>query len=377
MYAMVGVKKDCKYIGIVDCDLIARKQHRFPNLACMKISAYYKSKGCFVFLIESYDDQWFDICDHVFISKVFTDTEVPEELLLKDNVTYGGSGFYFDKAEPLPNVIEHSKPDYHLYDRYIASKGCNSKFEAYVDYSIGFLTRGCFRGCKFCINQNKKQVLVHSPLEEFVDESRKIICLLDDNFLGCKNWKKLLQQLQNTGKRFMFKQGLDERLLTEEKVEMLFNSKYYGDYIFAFDNIKDYDLIESKLKLIRKYTNKENIKFYVLVGFESTDAEDIFNMFKRIELIMKYRCIPFIMKYQSKEDKPFERSKYKSLYVNVSRWCNQHTFIRKLTYREFCIGTQKQNKTKICSALKGLMEFEKEYPEEAKHYFDMRYGNIE
>lgn len=32
-------------IGIIDADLIGRRNHNFPNLACMKISDYYKSKG--------------------------------------------------------------------------------------------------------------------------------------------------------------------------------------------------------------------------------------------------------------------------------------------------------------------------------------------
>lgn len=31
-------------IGIIDADLISRKIHRFPNLACMKISSYYDMK---------------------------------------------------------------------------------------------------------------------------------------------------------------------------------------------------------------------------------------------------------------------------------------------------------------------------------------------
>ena len=45
-------------IAIIDADLITRKQHRFPNLACMKISGYYKNVGggetyvCLVITIE-------------------------------------------------------------------------------------------------------------------------------------------------------------------------------------------------------------------------------------------------------------------------------------------------------------------------------------
>jgi hypothetical protein len=40
-------------IGIIDADLISRKKHRFPNLACMKISAYHKILGHDVFLLLS------------------------------------------------------------------------------------------------------------------------------------------------------------------------------------------------------------------------------------------------------------------------------------------------------------------------------------
>ena len=32
-------------IAIIDADLIGRAKHRFPNLACMKLSAYYKAQG--------------------------------------------------------------------------------------------------------------------------------------------------------------------------------------------------------------------------------------------------------------------------------------------------------------------------------------------
>ena len=32
-------------VAVIDADLIGRKKHRFPNLACMKISGYYKELG--------------------------------------------------------------------------------------------------------------------------------------------------------------------------------------------------------------------------------------------------------------------------------------------------------------------------------------------
>lgn len=56
-------------IGIIDADLIGRKNHRFPNLACMKLSGYWKDHGAQVDLLLTYEGlaQY----DKVFVSKVF------------------------------------------------------------------------------------------------------------------------------------------------------------------------------------------------------------------------------------------------------------------------------------------------------------------
>lgn len=59
-------------IAIIDADLIGKKKHRFPNLACMKISGYYKEIGHNITLKLDYKN--LEDYDRVFISKVFTDT---------------------------------------------------------------------------------------------------------------------------------------------------------------------------------------------------------------------------------------------------------------------------------------------------------------
>ena len=329
-------------IAIIDADLIGRKKHRFPNLACMKISGYYKDLGNTVVLKTGYEN--LESFDKVFISKVFTDTTIENNILKLSNVEYGGTGFFYDKAPALPFEIEHHMPDYHLYDEWVMQQlengGKRLDFKYYLDYSIGFLTRGCFRQCAFCVNQNYKKVQKHSPLEEFYDPSRKKICLLDDNFLGHPNWKEMLLQLQATGSSFQFKQGLDERILTDEKCKMLFESKYDGDYIFAFDNIEDKDIIEKKAYMIRKYyKNKgQNIKFYVLCGFDRTGKydldfwkQDIQDVFERVFLLAKYNFKPYIMRYEKYKESPLYGS-----YVNIACWCNQPSLFNNFSYRQFC-----------------------------------------
>ena len=161
---------------------------------------------------------------------------------------------------------------------------------------------------------------------------------------------------------------------------MIFNSKYDGDYTYAFDNISDYDLIHKKLELIRKVapTSKHSIKFYVLVGFESTDHIDIENAFRRIELLFKYQCLPYIMRYRNKNETPWKESEYRSLYVTIARWANQPSIVKKMSFRQFCEANQDLHKTEgtLCSSMKSMLDFERKYPEIAKKYFDMRYEDM-
>lgn len=312
----------------------------------------------------------------ILISKVFTDTVVPEEVLKMDNVQYGGTGFYYDKSPQLPYEIEHAFPDYHLYDGFIKSqieKGiASSNFREYIDSSIGFATRGCIRQCKFCVNQNYTKASVHSKIEEFYDPTRKYICLLDDNVFACKDWKSIFDELIATKHKFYFKQVLDERLLTNEKCDYLFNkSNWYGDYTFAFDNIKDQPIIKKKLQMIRNHTDKQ-CRFYVFCAFNHDKPgiysdefwkNDIKNLFERIKILMNYKCIPYVMRF-----KDYDYSTYRGMYINITRWCNQVSFFKKKTFREFCHFNGENS-----ACMKYMKEFEKLYPNIAREYFDMRF----
>ena len=350
------------YIGIIDADLISRGNHRFPNLASMKISSYHKSIGDDVKLLTDYNS--LDQYDKVYISKVFTDTSVPDEILGLDNVVIGGTGFYYDKAPPLQPEIEHRMPDYSLYDEWVQERikagAKHTELQGYTDYSIGFLTRGCFRQCKFCVNQNYKRVAKASPLSEFYDSSRKKILLLDDNFLGYSGWKEEMKELAKTGRRFIFKQGLDFRLLNDEKCAVLFTSKYDGRKFFSFDNYDDMEIMERKLKLVRKYTN-EALRFYVFTGFDRENkwdydfwVRDLFELFERIKFLGEYGCLPYITRFNRYKESP-----YKDIYINVARWCNQPSMFGKMTMLEFAeLEHDKYGRKSNIRAVKNLMENE-------------------
>ena len=121
-------------IGLIDVD-----SHNFPNLALMKISAYHKALG------DEVEWWWgWGQYDRVYMSKVFDDTYSPNhpEPVNTKEIIKGGTGYGLDNK--LPDAIEHMYPDYSLYP------------ELTKDTAYGFLSRGCPRGCPFCIVKDKE-----------------------------------------------------------------------------------------------------------------------------------------------------------------------------------------------------------------------------
>lgn len=399
-------------IAIIDAEIIGKNKHRFPNLVCMKLSSYYKDLGSNVVLKLDYKN--LEEYDLVFISKVFIKTDIPFEkedktlkaeetiidfykdhqILNMPNVRFGGTGFYYDKSPNLEEHIEHCKPDYHLYDDWVEACIKNgakeSEFSYYTDYSIGYLTRGCFRQCEFCVNRNKKMSVEHSNVLEFVDQSRPKLCFLDDNFFACPNWKEIIEVVKLTKKKFQFKQGLDERLLNKDRVQELLSWNYDGDYIFAFDNIKDKDLIESKLQLIYSLTNrtKHRMKFYVFCGFDRNNKyddnfwkEDIINLFERLFILAKYNALPYVMRHEN-----YEKFKHSGIYTNIAAWANQPSMFLKFDFKTFCMcrGMSGINYSKYkrniaryledggrkMAAWKYMEYFSKEFPDVANAWFN-------
>lgn len=413
-------------VGLIDADLIGGGT-RHPNLAQMKISSYCKSRGCKVKLLYKTEDlSSLGSFDAIIISKVFTFTNLPlvlcdeingRELELNRDIVevlescstthetqyaIGGTGFFVNGGRGLNNEIEHIMPDYSLYLDYVNAQinagRKRSYYADYLDYSIGFTSRGCFRACEFCVNKyGEKKSRKHSPVSEFYDPNRKRIYLWDDNFFACKDWELILDELDATGRPFQFRQGLDVRLLTEKKAERLSKCKYHGDVIFAFDHIDDYQRISDKLKLWSKY-NKRETKIYLICAFDSftytspdnitrldspylikmaelpdnkaREQMDIEYLFERIRVCIHYNCLPYIMRYET-----YKKSEYRGLYIQIARWCNQPSIFKKMSFKEFCYANQKYSKKGLeCSSMKAYKQFVNDRPDLAEKYFDMKYG---
>ena len=93
---------------------------------------------------------------------------------------------------------------------------------------------------------------------------------------------------------------------------------------------------------------------------------------------MRYRCLPYVMRYQNKNQTPWKESEYRALYVSLARWGNQPNIFKKMSFRQFCEANQALHKTPntLCSAMASMLDFEEKHPEIAKKYFDLRYESF-
>lgn len=410
-----------KCVGLVDADLLDNGS-RHPNLALLKIAGFlYDNHILFELITE--DEVNLNRYDHIYLSKVFTFTRLPKFYLEAKNTPHekkfhiGGTGFYattssvrefsrlrhkdmlqLEKDSYLSTLrnyrggqneyginMARQMPYYHLYDAFVekqVKKGFKrDKYKDYQKYSIGFLTRGCIRHCPFCINKLENTIFPHSRLEWFLDDERDeknrrlrpYIYLWDDNFLASDYsiWKPLLQELIDTKLPFQFRQGLDERMLVqsphgEEMAKMLSQARYHGDFIFAFDNWRDRDVIEKALKIWKKYNPKKGTKFYLFCGFKQSYNnqtrffKDVWELFQRIRILMQYGCVGYVMRHEDYHNAPIS-----NLYIQIARWCNQQQFYKKMSFWEFVYRNQSywEEKTlKIVNrpALKSFDEFEED-----------------
>jgi hypothetical protein len=82
-------------------------------------------------------------------------------------------------------------------------------------------------------------------------EWAKNICLLDPNIIACREWENILQQLIDSNAWVDINQGLDIRLMTEEKALML-NQIKIKEMHFAWDRYEDKKNNTAKIREIQK-----------------------------------------------------------------------------------------------------------------------------
>lgn len=314
-------------VGLIDVD----GGGRFPNIVLMKIAAWHKAQGHEVSWYSMFDG-WYD---KVYMSKVFSFTPDYDYSINATEVVRGGSGYCIELVNgkevyhkerdiSLPEEVEHIYPDYSLYPTLTENT------------AYGFLTRGCPRGCEFCVVGKKEGRCSRkvADLSEFWSGQKNIV-LCDPNILACKDWKDLLRQLIDSKAWVDFNQGLDIRLMTEEKAKMLSQIKMKKVH-FAWDKYEDKERIIPKLNLFAKHFRLgHRAVVYTLVNFDTTLEQDL----ERIYTLRDMGYWAYVMIYDKEHCDP--------IYRKLQRWVNMRSTFAKIDRFEDYNRKQQDNTNQL------------------------------
>lgn len=227
-------------------------------------------------------DPMFGQYDRVYMAKVFTFTpDYPH--VFPCEVVKGGTG-YRDYARVLPEEVEHSCPDYGLYD---------------YPAAVGFLTRGCVNRCPWCVVPRKEGAIrANADIEEFLGGRRNAV-LLDNNVLASGWGLEQIEKIIRLGVRVDFNQGLDARQIARntEIAELLSRVKWSKYIRMAYDSSAVRDNVHRAIERLKKCGVKPaKMFFYVLV-------RDVDDALGRIEELRALGCQPFAQPYRDFESK--------------------------------------------------------------------------
>ena len=301
-------------IGLIDLDRTG-----FPSLPLMKLSAWHRAKG---------DEIMFNMplikTDLTYVACVFTKNE--RRLLALERAILGGTGFAHKYNLPslmlwdrLYPEVEDMMPDYSLYN---------------ATASYGFTSRGCIRRCPWCVVLHKEGGIKpwHS-IYQFWNREHRDIVLLDNNLLASPNWKETMTDLEREKLKVDFNQGLDIRLVDEEKAYYLSKLKYKKQLRFALDDIRYEKNFRRGMETLRNAgTNLSSVMIYFLIGFGSSLEGDL----ARLEIIKSYKATPFAMNYQEVNGVKPQIVRDKRELREFARWVNlPHGFYKHIAFNSW------------------------------------------
>lgn len=272
----------------------------FPNLALLKLAAHHRAKGDTV-------ERYMPLADYdmIYSSKVFSWT--PEDGYLPPTASRGGSGH--DLSAALPDEIEHTCPDYAF---------------AGINYSMGFLTRGCIRACPWCVVPKKEgKIRPHADIEEFC--RHRDVVLMDNNVLAHDHGIVQIEKMARRGLRVDFNQGLDARLIDKAIAQRLANLRWLHPIRLACDHKSQMPDIENAVRLLRcAGVTPKAYSCYVLV-------KDIDDALERIEFLRTLKVDPFAQPYRD----PYSSSKPTELQRRFARWVNHKAIFKTVSWPEY------------------------------------------
>ena len=293
----------------------------YPPLGLMKISTWHKRQGDNVLFIPDFvhnkkkdDFMKTEKCyktfqnhyDIIYITSLFTynafcvinSIEYYKNKFPDAQIKVGGI-----MATLLPNHIEKKTEVVPHIGLLEGAEDCPPDYSLRpdLDYSISFTTRGCTRKCRFCaVRKHEPDFIVKENWPEDIDVTKRKIIFWDNNWLASPNFEKdidiLLNFINNAGiTQIDFNQGLDCRLLNEQKIKLL-SKLNIKPLRLAFDNHSEDTHIQEAIQLAQKY-GFNDIRVYVLYNSEdNNDTPEYF--YYRLDEINRLGALSYPMRFR-------------------------------------------------------------------------------
>lgn len=279
---------------------------KYPPLPLMKMSTWHKEHGNDVQFIKGHN--MFMRADVINITSLFTyewekvHTVVGMYKLSNPKATINLGGIY---ASLMPDLAAKSGARIHqgLVDQL---ENCIPDYSLFPEWkeSIVHASRGCVRKCEFCGVKNvEPKFTFRKSIKEFIKKEHEQITFFDNNFLANPHSADIVQELIALKKPVDFNQGLDIRLLKEDKAKMLAKLEI-KPVRFAFDSIDYKDDFIRGIELANKYElgKKHYIMCYMLYNFKDKPID----LIERLKICCDLNVRIYLMRYAPIFDPDYE-----------------------------------------------------------------------
>ena len=276
-------------IGLIDLE------PKIFNTALMQIAQYYRQRGDTV--------EWWTPITHGLFDKVYCSSlfDFTDKSILPLVVICGGTGF--DVKRKLSPEIEACDLDYSIYPK------CKT---SYIWFS-----RGCNRKCPWCVVPEKEGKF-HLVKRKRLNPNGSYITIMDNDFFANPNWRDVILWLGNMPVDI---QGIDVRTLNAEKCHALDDLRRWKNKQFkmAWDD-PAVDLTSQFTRTVQILPPRK-IMCYVLIGFNSTEEQDLY----RIETLRDLKIDPFVMPYNKKD--PYQK--------RFARYVNHKAIFKTVEWKDY------------------------------------------
>ena len=184
-------------------------------------------------------------------------------------------------------IIDSLPPDYEILRKVEIGEFKYSNTNAY----LGYTTRGCVRHCEFCaVGTLEPKFMPYIDITSTVNciikasGEKQNLVLMDNNVLASSKFGRIIDDIKSMGfvkgavfgktkrRRCVdFNQGLDARLLTEEKMAKLAEIPLEPMRL-AFDSVNEKETYINAVELAHRY-GQRNMSNYILYNFHDSPED--------------------------------------------------------------------------------------------------------